>query len=230
MTHPEIHTLNDLIDDELDAAARAAVERHLAGCAECRAEVAALRDVLNGAVTLPESIEPSRDLWPAIAAEYEATRAATPLSVSAGGERTLQTLWRLRAPLAAAATVVLLLGSGGTYLLMRGAEPAAPAVATTTSPAVDPAVRTVAAFPGEPDYERAIGELRAALAARSNDLDPQTVATVERNLRIVDTAIGEAQAALAADPGNGALTRTLSDTYRTKIQLLRRAVELPART
>ena len=43
-------------------------------------------------------------------------------------------------------------------------------------------------------------------------------------------SIAEARAALAADPGNDALLDVLSANYEQKVQLLRRASELPART
>jgi hypothetical protein len=54
--------------------------------------------------------------------------------------------------------------------------------------------------------------------------------TLERTLRVIDEAIAEARAALAADPSNRTLLDVLSANYEQKVELLRRASELPART
>ena len=53
-----------------------------------------------------------------------------------------------------------------------------------------------------------------------------TVATLERNLAIIDAAIAESRAALENDPNSRELTRMLSSTYDAKVQLLRQAVQL----
>lgn len=63
LTEPQ---LNGYADGSLAAAECAAVERHLAGCALCRAEVEALRGLLHDVAALPRSIEPPRELWGAI--------------------------------------------------------------------------------------------------------------------------------------------------------------------
>jgi hypothetical protein len=79
-------------------------------------------------------------------------------------------------------------------------------------------------------YAGVLEELATTLATQRRALAPETVATLERTLRIIDEAIAEARSALAADPGNGALLDVLSANYEQKVQLLRRASELPART
>lgn len=85
-------------------------------------------------------------------------------------------------------------------------------------------------YAGHDEYQGAIEALEATLAQRADQLDPQTVETVRQNLEIIDAAIQDARAALDADPGNSGLSRTVTATYKTKLQLLRRAVELPATT
>ena len=232
-THPQIERLSEFADGGLDTSERRRVERHLAACAACRSELDALDSLRAAATALPDSIEPERDLWAGIAARMTpaegelqlATRSATQPGAAAS-------LWRYRYPLAAAAVLLVALGSFGTLVLVDRGESApvaqqAPAAATA---ALD--VRPVADvdFPGRQDYQFAIGALSAMLEQRADELDPATVETVERNLRIVDAAIREALTALAADPGNGELTRTVAETYRTKMQILTRAVELPAAT
>jgi hypothetical protein len=71
-------------------------------------------------------------------------------------------------------------------------------------------------------------QLLAALEARKGSLSPQTLAVVEENLKIIDKAVGEMQAALARDPGNRELPMLLVTAYRQEIDLLRRVTQLPS--
>ena len=57
----------------------------------------------------------------------------------------------------------------------------------------------------------------------AQDLSPETMEIVRRNLEVIDAAIAELQAALERDPGNGELTRMLLATYQRKIDLLEQA-------
>ena len=58
--------LNDYCDGDLVGSDRVEIERHLESCAECRAELAALRSLVGEAASLRQGLEPERDLWPAI--------------------------------------------------------------------------------------------------------------------------------------------------------------------
>lgn len=85
----------------------------------------------------------------------------------------------------------------------------------------------LAAFrPAEREYQRAVDELAQALETRRDDLAPETVATLERNLAIIDAAIAESRQALERDPNSQELTRMLSATYDAKVRLLRNTVQL----
>jgi len=55
--------LNDYVDDLLPEKFRQEVEAHLEGCEVCREEVNRLRALLASVATLPNTIEPARDLW-----------------------------------------------------------------------------------------------------------------------------------------------------------------------
>ena len=68
------------------------------------------------------------------------------------------------------------------------------------------------------------------LDERRDSLAPSTVATVERSLRIADSAIAEARSALEQDPANRVLGELFVSNYERKIDLLRRATELAPRT
>ena len=102
----------------------------------------------------------------------------------------------------------------------------ASALPRTTEPAQLPAHLVVA----ERGYARSIDALWRTLDERRDSLAPSTVATVERSLRIADSAIAEARSALEQDPANRVLADLLVSNYERKIDLLRRATELAPRT
>ena len=188
----EVH-LNEYVDGTLPATERAVLDRHLAECAGCREAVAALRALVADARALPESIESGRDLWSGIAARI--------------GKR----WWRERAfwrgALAAAATLVI---AFGLYRLLP----------SSTVP-YRPEGREEGWAAVQADYERAASELEQTLAAERGRLRPETVALVERNLKIIDAAIAESRAALARDPGNAELRQLYAAASRQKVELLR---------
>ena len=222
--HPGEDRLNDYIDGELDARAEADLLEHLGECAACRADVERLRHIVSAAASLGDDVAPRRDLWTAIDARIDGAAAH---DLDAWRDRSRDGLWAHRYQLAAAATLLVLVASTGTLLLVRDDDRVRPVAAT---PAIDATPVRLVSVPGQADYALAIQELDALLRERQHQLDPQTADVVQRNMAIIDQAIREAQQALAADPANGDLNRAVSAAYKTKINLLRRAVELPART
>jgi hypothetical protein len=76
------------------------------------------------------------------------------------------------------------------------------------------------------NYVATIRELRATLETQRPTLAPSTVRTVEHSLSVIDTAIAEARAALAADPANQYLVDILAAHYERQVDLLQRATEL----
>jgi tetratricopeptide (TPR) repeat protein len=100
--------------------------------------------------------------------------------------------------------------------------------ASNTAPASGRSTTTAyAAFrPAERDYQRAIDDLQKVLETKRGQMEPETVATLERNLRIIDAAIDDSKRALEKDPNSRELTQMLSATYDAKVQALRQAVEL----
>jgi anti-sigma factor RsiW len=215
MNHPETQDrLSDYIDGLLSAQERREAERHLKGCAACRQELEALRALLAAAAALPGARAPARDLWPKIA-----PRIAHPKVPTAGFSRPAR--WSARR-LAAAAVLLVALSSTITALVLQrrwiasmGAEPRRDRITA------------FAAFQAsEGDYIRAIAQLSDAVNHQRDRLDPKTVAVIEKNLRIVDEAIQESRAALAADPNNVERVFTVARMYETKIDLLRQVADL----
>lgn len=227
-THPGETRLNDYLDGELEARDEAEVRAHLAECASCRIELDRLGAVLDAAARLSDSIEPRRDLWSAIDARIDSAGSA---DLDAWRAKKSGALWAHRYELAAAAAVLVLFASTGTFFLVRddGSAPIA-ALEQGAAPTTTPSPVQLASMPGQADYVAAIQELDTLLRQREGQLDPQTAEVVRRNMAIIDQAIRDAQSALAADPANGDLNRAVSAAYKTKINLLRRAVQLPART
>jgi hypothetical protein len=105
----------------------------------------------------------------------------------------------------------------------------------TPAPAVSPrplevqlAARVVATIAA--DYDREVGRLQLLLNQRRNQLDPATVAVIEKNLLVIDTAIAESKKAIARDPASEYLIESLNQSLRTKVELMRTAALLPSRT
>lgn len=218
MSHQNISDrLNDYVDGTLPADVSRQVDAHLTACASCRDEVARLRKLVTDAAALPQSIEPPRDLWTDIAPR-----------LSGEGLRT-RTLWSMRHALAAAALVLVVLSSAVTFFIIRDGEgritsgPVASGVPQTT-------YLLIQFRQTEAEYLRAAVELEEALRAAKTRLAPETVELVERNLRIIDAAIEESRAALAADPANRDILEMLSRRYQNKLDLLQQVSRLSAQS
>lgn len=80
------------------------------------------------------------------------------------------------------------------------------------------------------DYDREIARLRAIIEQRRNQLDPVTVAIIEKNLQVIDTAIVQCKKAIARDPASRFLIESLNQSLQTKVELMRTTALLPSRT
>jgi anti-sigma factor RsiW len=179
---------------------REPLEAHARSCAGCRADLESTRVARPAAAALPRSIEPPHDLWPGIQQR-----------LGRSGPIQAPRRWRM-AGLAAAAAILLMAGSSAVTLWLVRDRPAA------TAPAI------------EAGYVSATAELLRALDAERAHLAPATVATLERNLAVIDAAIAESRAALATDPANHDLAALLWASYRQKVALLQQATRLVERS
>ena len=75
-------------------------------------------------------------------------------------------------------------------------------------------------------YYREIIRLRRVLEDQRGVLDSSTVQVLDRNMRVIDRAIQECRAALAADPASRFLNEKLNEALETKIELLRTAAAM----
>jgi hypothetical protein len=158
-------------------------------------------------------LDPPRAIWPIVHDR-----------ITARPTRAFSRPWQL----AVAAVLLIALSSAITARVVRRpvivVRPEAPIVTPITTSLPAPA-RSLDA-----DYSAIVRELSETLAQRRSQLNPATVAKVEASLRVIDTAINEARAALAADPSNRDLLDLLATSYQQKVELLRRANELPSTT
>lgn len=209
MRHPAPEQLSQFLDGDLPPEEHQRLATHLEVCAECAELLDDLRRVLARAQSL-EDRPPRLDLWPGVAA---AIGAAPPL------KRRVQ----FSLPMLLAASIALMVASGGTVaLLLQGR---ASNVAPRPVPAVAP-VAVVANSPSARGYDAAIRSLEAQLTAAQPKLDSTTVRVVREKLDLIDRAIGEAQRALTTDPANSYLNGHLTATRLRKLDLLRRAAAL----
>jgi hypothetical protein len=207
--------VDDYVDGVLAADERRDVEAHLAGCEPCRslsADVAAIR---RTARDLERHVPPPR-VWARLSAAIEAERPRRSLAAALLG-------WR---PLLGAA-VVLLLAGGGAWFVLRSGPATAPRTVATAAP--DPArLQSVEnEFKlAEEHYQKGITELEQVMRAEGTALDPQVSAVLQKNLDVIDQAIGESRAALQSQPTSVAAQESLFEAFRNKVALLQDAIVL----
>ena len=254
MTHDAFNDqLMAFLEGDLDDTARARLERHAQGCAECGALLSDLRGIRDDASKLPE-LAPSRDLWAGIAARIEAPvvpiASATPAAAFPAATRPVwQRPWARR--VAFAASLV-----GAVSVGYFGATSARTTVAAQDSALAGDSLLAVAAVPGDSaagnpdagpplpgsisarlavatlaaDYDREIARLRKLVDERRNQMDPVTVAVIEKNLTVIDAAIADSKRAIARDPASRFLIESLNASLESKVELLRIAAALPNRS
>ncbi|HEY2848564.1 MAG TPA: hypothetical protein VGI97_01705 [Gemmatimonadaceae bacterium] len=193
-----------------------------------------LEEIARRAAQLP-TLSPSRDLWAGIEARIQAPVIALPHSsgeppaVAAPPAAPARLPWRR---LAIAASLLVAVTAGVTYTLVAGRGTAELAEtndsATVTAPLPGAQVVPVSSASAEQTFDREIGAMRNIIDQRRKDLDPATIAVLEKNLKVIDAAIAESKAALAKDPASTFLMDRLTHAYDTKLQLLSGVAAIPS--
>ena len=206
MTCQEVlERLDDYVDGALTESEFQEIELHLTGCPDCREEERLSRSILAQASALSREVEPSRDLWAGIASRISERK--TP------GLRTYF-------PSLLAAALVLV----GILTRLHPVPQATPAPALgELQPAalLEPSLANA-----EMEYGRATDALKAALDARRASVSPETLKTVDQDLRLIDAALDSLRSALAKEPGNEELSRLLISTHQRKLDLLESVTRL----
>ena len=247
--------LMDFLEGDLDGATRAAMEAHARRCAACGALLADLRHIAHDAAALP-ALTPSRDLWSGIAPRLDApvvpiaarrpmwksprllgiaAAAAIVFAAVLGYQAARRTAPAAVAPAAQMAQIPAAAHDSPAAATLTPATSAAPAPAAA-SPASNgarlAANRAATATPAavEKSYDGEIAGLRAIIDQRRGHVDSATVAVLERNLSVIDSAIAQCKSALAKDPDSEFLLQSLNQSLDTKVQLMRMTAGLPSTT
>jgi anti-sigma factor RsiW len=212
----------ELVDGTLDAARQAALERHVASCADCRALVADLKSIQAAAFTL-ERHEPPAGVWPVVRDRIAAEPAPDARSRVLAWPRT-RTAWGVW--MAAAAALLLATTVGIVSILNpphgdRDDRAAAPPAEPANIESIQAEFRAATEH-----YEKAIQGLEQIAKTQSGDLDPQVAAILQKNLQVIDQAIGDSRAALNLQPTSTDAQDSLFDAMRTKVAVLQQTVEL----
>ena len=231
--------LSDYMDGTLPLAEAERVKRHLAGCPDC----SALRSELGAVVAAGRAlgpIEPSRDLWPGIAAGIGVNRAGHGAGPSITTLRTSERRargkarasrsswpWSSRTLLAAAAVVLVTVSASlawwGRGAVMSPVDSASTGLSGLGSvrPAATPAQASLSA-----SLAQELQELEAMFGVMRERLDPGTVEVLERNLLLIERAIEDSYQALALDPENDFVREHLERTHERKRDTLREVSRL----
>lgn len=161
----------------------------------------------SSAAELPQSIEPQRDLWPAIARQIDAPEspAGQAVPVQHG-----PWLVALAATLMLGVAVAMLLRTPGPGLVQPESMPTSVQYQGELPAPWQPGITRVR-NELQPDYEDGLARLA-----------PKTRALVEDNLRQIHNSLAAIHTALAEDPGNLVLHRMLADTYQQELDLVSR--------
>jgi len=219
--------LSEYLDDELPPDERAALEAHLRQCTACGAALADLKRIVARARGLEDRL-PDHDLWPGIAARIGASSGEV-RAIDLGAERARRR-WSFSLPQLVAAGLALMALSGGTVWLLQpsGGQAVAAREPAPTMPVVSvgTSAASLRARAAGQSYAAAVSDLERVLEQNRGRLDSTTVRVIERNLATIDSAIAQAQRALAADSANVYLNSHLAETRQRKLELLRQAAAL----
>lgn len=206
-------------DGTLDAADRARIDAHLGACRDCATDVARLTALMNridesrrAAITRPLAPE-LEGMWPLIRQQIESGKV-----VALDADEPATRSWRLRLDpwvigIAAAVTVLA---------VIQLVPPIVRSVGTSGVNAV--AADSVFRFADDSiaRYREEADRLLDDLKLQRAQLAPETRAAIDDDLKTVDLAIAELQAAVARDPRNPALRTMLASSYRQKVDVLKK--------
>ena len=205
--------LDDFVAADVTPDERGAVAAHLEACPSCRAAAANVQRLFAQARTGLRPVEPEHDLWPGIAARIG---AATSARRHAAGPRLL-----------AAAALVLLAAASVIGVRLAGRQTGGAVSRTHVGRAGAAALASYEVAQARATFATARRQLVAVFESRRGMMSPQTVAVVEKNMRAIDEAVREMEAALARDPGNADLPALLIAAYGQEIDMLQGVALMP---
>jgi anti-sigma factor RsiW len=203
--HPEPSAISEYMDGTLAPAERAELEQHLQQCGACRALADELREIVRTAAALPLA-DPPGPAWARIARQIERGRPG----------RHVRLRW-----LAAAAVLAAITAVGLRVAFTNRADTISDPETIATAQQVEAEL-----LQAEQHYQKAISGLEQIANAGRGSLDPQTAATLQKNLAVVDQAIDESRTALKAQPDSEPAQQSLLENFKSKISLLQDTIAL----
>ena len=197
--HAWSERLSEYVDGDLESRDVTALEQHVTECRECRQAVVELRRVRAWLRATPadRADAPTAQRWTAIERRI------------AAGAKKPRRMGITVAVLAAAAVLVLMIWPRGTPPSDGGrVMPVVPIAAPASV------------------YEKASHDLETLLRDNRERLRPETVRALERSIAMIDSAITQAEQALAADPANDYVIRYLNRLRANRLATLREAAIL----
>ena len=200
-------------DGTLDVGVRARVDAHRAVCRECDADVARLAALVKRMDESRREPAPASgldELWPESRRRIDADKV-----VAFESESTLPPRLRRIDPwwIGIAAGMLAIIGVS-VYRI------------------VPPVVRSVTTAPSDSIFRLASDSVQTYRAQAEVLLDelkldrmrmtPETQALIDDDLKTIDLAIAEVQAAIARDPKNPTLRAMLASSYRQKVDVLKK--------
>jgi hypothetical protein len=197
--------LGDYVDGALPAPVLNDVDVHLAHCPRCFAVATDCGTVRMLAGSLEPQLPPAR-VWHTLAAATRAPRVRPSLY-------SLVAAWQPAAAAAVLVTCVMGLSWLGDRLSLVNAP-----VPVSGAPAEigdDYSHRLT-----EGGYTSTIARLEALTVAQRTTLDPEMVDVLATGMTVIDTAIDQSRAALAATPESEVAQDSLFQALRSKVELL----------
>jgi hypothetical protein len=198
-------------DGSLAPELAATVGQHLEACDACATDVARIKTLMTRTREVPPLVaDDPGDLWPAIRTRIEQEKVARLHERRPASAETRTRFAWLAGGIAAALLITVLVVRRNT------APPASPA------DGAGPGTNLTAIAESTHVYEEQIKFLLNELELRRALMPPQTAASVNHDLEVIDGAIAELKRAIERDPKNLALRALLAQSYRQKVDLLKR--------
>ena len=209
--------LDEYIAGELAAERHAAIAHHIAGCNDCRSQLALRHALATRTRALPRELQPQRELWPGIAEQIR-NKNIHPLHRATPAWKRQWMAWGAAACLAVVAIGGAVWGIPG---LGNGSTP------TTIAPPMigENLTHLSITTGGNHQYQQVRQQLQQTLHLRKEDLSPETVLVIEKNMVVIDEAVAEINKALSEDPENPNLKLMLVATQKQAADLLESIAE-----
>ena len=216
--------IQELLDGgSLGAIRRAELDQHLSECEDCRRFEADMRRIRDLAGSL-DTLAPPDGVWLQVAGRLRQegrVQAPPPIVRSAPHRR--------YAILAIAASLIVAVGASLMFLFplfgSRNAQSAATQAGTETTADTVKSVEDDFRL-AEQHLQSGIAKLEEAARADESTIDPQTAATLKKNLAVIDQAIDESRAALKSEPQSTIARDSLFQALRRKVDLLQDTIAL----